>query len=146
MKYALFTLIIIGLIFLLYSCNKKVIYTLDNLPTERIIFGQGGGFTGAYVDFIILENGQVFKQNSLTKEMQELDAIKKKRAKALFERVKTVTATPIKEPGNMTYSIRYQTADLEQSVTWGSASYKIAEDIQNLYDELAAEINPLATQ
>ena len=140
MKYAIFTLIIMSLLLLLYSCTRKVTYTIDNLPAERIVFGQGGGFTGAYVDFIILENGQVFKQNSLTKAMSELDPIKRKRAKALFERVKTATATPIKEPGNMTYSLRYQTTDTEQAVTWGSASYEISENIQSLYDELAAEI------
>ncbi|MFK7934280.1 MAG: hypothetical protein AB8G22_12280 [Saprospiraceae bacterium] len=142
MKYAIFTLIIIGLILLLYSCNRKVTFEIDNLPAERIIFGQGGGFTGAYVDFILLENGQVFKQNSLTKAIEELSTIKKKRAKELFGKVKIATATPVKEPGNMTYSLRYQTAEMEQSVTWGSASYEVADSIKTVYDELVTAVNP----
>lgn len=142
MKYAILALILIGVVLFLYNC-KNTTYTIDTLPTDRVIFGQGGGFTGAYVDFILLENGQIFKQNSLTKEMKELTSIKKKHAKKLFEQVKSATITPVKEPGNMTYSLRYQTAETEQSVTWGNPSYQVDSTIQKLYDELATTINPL---
>lgn len=139
MKYAILTLILIGVVFFLYNC-KGTTYTIENLPAKRVIFGQGGGFTGAYVDFILLENGQIFKQNSLTKQMEELGSIKKKTAQQLFEKVKSVTMTPIKEPGNMTYSLRYQTAEAEQAVTWGNPSYQVDSTIQEVYDALTTTI------
>ena len=146
MKYAIFTLIIIGLVLLLYNCNRKVTHTIDNLPPNRIVFGQGGGFTGAYVDFIILENGQVFQQNSLTKTTKELTPIKRRQAKSLFKQVADATITPIKAPGNMTYAIHYQTADSTQSVVWGDASYIVSDSLQQLYETLKVTVKPTVQQ
>lgn len=142
MKYITLIFLSVGIFLGLPACSQKITYPADNLPDERIVFGRGGGFTGAYTDFIILKNGQVFKQNTLTKTTDELTSIKKRTAKKLFARVKKATETTIEQPGNMTYSLRYQNTDVHQFVNWGSPTYKVAADVQSLYDELVAIINP----
>lgn len=135
MDKLLIFIVLVSITLLVYAC-KTVSYTADALPTPQVVFGSGGGFTNSYIDYILLENGQIFKRNSLTKETVEWIKIKKKNAQKYFPLVQAALLENVKEPGNMSYYLRYQTDTLEQSITWGNPQYAPQEEVQDLYNEL----------
>lgn len=130
-------IVLVGIILLLYAC-KTTSYTAETLPTPQIVFGSGGGFTNSYIDYILLENGQIFKHSSLTKETVEFTKIKKREAQKYFPLVQAALLENVKEPGNMSYYLRYQTDTLEQSITWGNPQYAPRVEVQDLYNTLVA--------
>ena len=67
-----------------WQCSKQV-YTAQNLPESYLSFGNGGGFTGATTTFLLTENGQIFKIESLRKDTNEIGQVSKKMARSLYE-------------------------------------------------------------
>lgn len=120
------------------SCNNKV-YTLSELPENQIVFGDGGGFAGTYQEFLLLENGQIFKSAKRGGNYEELESVNKKAAKAFFKqaaKLKLEERTK-NEPGNMTYFIHYKSGDnKEAKVIWGANGPQIDTDIKMFYNEL----------
>ncbi len=67
------------------ACAKK--YTLETLPKTQLHFGEGGGFTGRGTDYLLLENGQVFKKEPFGKAHENCGKIKPKLAKSFYQQV-----------------------------------------------------------
>lgn len=121
----------------LLGCNNKH-YTPDQLPGEHLSFGDGGGFTGAVTEYILLENGQLYRFNSMEKDTVEIGKLKKKETKSLLMEVKALNLDKIniQEPGNMYYFISMKNGDKIYKITWGSATYTIDPKIEAFYKKL----------
>jgi predicted glutamine amidotransferase len=104
----------------LSSCSKK--YKPDNLPSKRIIFGVGGGFTGKQNAYLLLENGQIFKQKDLEgKAFEEVGKIKSTEAKAYYQRCMVFSKTKLNRPADMYNFIRIQNDSTNQTLQWASS-------------------------
>ncbi len=133
------TNLIFSTVLILFTIGcKPQQYTTENLPDNQIIFGKGGGITGAVDTYILLENGQLFHSNSLTGENKELENIGKKEAKACFAQMAELTLSELDfdYPGNMYYFLEEVNGDAGHKVTWGSNDHKVSNECQELYDRL----------
>lgn len=121
---------------------KSQQYTFEELPDKQLVFGSGGGITGAIDTYVLLENGQFFYSNSLTKESKELESISKKEAKECFVKLKELSLSEMNfiHPGNRYYFLEEIKSDSIHKVVWGSNDKEITEDCVNFYDELKTYI------
>ncbi len=114
-------------------------YTVDKLPSHQLIFGSGGGFSGLETTFILLENGQVFRQTGVDDVYEELKPIRRKKARDLFSKLSSLQLykLDIENPGNMYYFLREVTDKLDSKVTWGAGDYLPPQALISLYKELS---------
>jgi hypothetical protein len=127
---------------MLFSYCKVVKYTPDKLPVRQLIFGNGGGFAGIETTYILLDNGQIFKQVGVDSNYQELKPVNRKKAKELFENAKTLQLfkLDIDRPGNLYYFVRDISEQLDSKVTWGAGDYFPPQGLVFLYKDLAAMV------
>lgn len=63
--------LVLSVLLSLISCKSQQ-QNYDDFKGRIITIGKGGGITGAYDEYSILENGQLFHYNTLTKERLNL--------------------------------------------------------------------------
>jgi len=137
MKSILLFFMFILLIFSLYNCNQRH-YTSSTLPEEQLIFGDGGGFTGAVTEYMLLKNGQLFRVNGMQGDTTEVAKIEKSAAKQLLQEAEALQLEKmdIQKPGNMYYFVGVRDKDETHKITWGDSSYTIAPTVQSFYKKL----------
>lgn len=125
----------------LFGCKSQQ-YTFDELPEKQLVFGSGGGMTGAVDTYVLLENGQFFHTNSLTKEVKELESISKKEARKCFVKLEELSLSKMDfdHPGNRYYFLEEVKNDSIHKVVWGSNGNEISEDCLSFYNELKNHI------
>lgn len=134
------SLLQIGLVLFLFSfcnCNKHA-YSADKLPDEQLLFGEGGGFTGAVTTYMLLQNGQLFRVNSMQGDTTEIAKVEKKSAKMLLKEAKEMEFNKmnIQEPGNVYYFVGLRDGKETYKATWGNPEYTIDPKIQSFYKRL----------
>lgn len=134
-NFPIYLFLIIGFFFI--ACKSQR-YSADKLPDQQLLFGSGGGFTGDVTEYILLDNGQLFKKSSLKNTMTEMGQIKQKEAKQLMKEVEQLNLEKIKvsESGNMYYFVCMKNGDTEHKTTWGSATYEVDSTVQALHKKL----------
>ncbi|MEM8523562.1 MAG: hypothetical protein AAGG68_02905 [Bacteroidota bacterium] len=139
MKQLIFKNLVLLTLLSIYSCKT---YQPNNLPSKQIIFGNGGGITGATTSYILLQNGQVFKSNSLQNDTTALLKIKPKIAKQYFEQLNDLDWQKVgsSQPGNTYQFVTYKTVDSTQRIAWGAAGYEVPTNLKNIYDALKKEL------
>ncbi len=121
-----------------FSACKGTQYTPANLPDQQLAFGDGGGFAGAYTEYVLLENGQLFVQKGLGGERMEIPATKKSTAKAMFKQATLLLtdSTAFNYPGNVYYFLQRKDTGLDVRVTWGAPGYEVNGEVKALYEQL----------
>lgn len=127
---------------LFFQCNSGK-HLPDNLPDKQLFFGDGGGITGGMTEYILLENGQLFKRNSLAATAEpgaweELKRVKKKTAVELFEKFESekFQSLSFEEPGNRYYFLgRVQEKELTR-LTWGNPNFTLPDSVETFYRSL----------
>jgi hypothetical protein len=125
------------IISLFASCSSSGKAKSDS-NSRRLIFGNGGGFTGIYNRYELFEDGNVFillPDNTL----QPLKKIRKKKACELFSHAdKLQIAQPeFNHPGNMTWFIKFQANGKITEYKWGDSNNSVPNDIEDLYNQLS---------
>lgn len=130
-------------ILLLFIGCKSQQYTFEELPEKYIQFGSGGGVTGMVTTFTLLPNGQLFKNNSITKEYTELQKVPKDKVKLLFKMLADLkqTNTPIEQPGNMFAFLEDIDGKSTYRTVWDTANPQVSEEIRTLYKMLYTTTN-----
>lgn len=121
-----------------WSCKPKD-YMLDNLPNRQITFGEGGGFTGKYTTWMLLDSGQVLQKSGIGAEYAEIGKLKYSQAKKFYKRADAISTDVMKEnqPGNYNYEFILQRDSVDYKATWANEA-DIDTSIFNLYKELKA--------
>lgn len=114
------------------ACKK---HTVDDLPTTQLHFGSGGGFAGAYTEYLILENGQCFKKESLNDSYKSIGKAKKSATKALFSQWETAKlgAMDFKHPGNLYYFVAMEVEGQIHRLSWGASGHSAADQLKAFY-------------
>lgn len=130
-RFAIFSL------FLILSCKSQQ-YTLDDLPERQLVFGKGGGITGAIDTYILLENGQLFHSNSITEENSELEGIRKKEAQECYTKMQSLELSKMdfNHPGNMYYFLEQVDSTGTSKIIWGSNDHQVPGACEDFYAEL----------
>jgi hypothetical protein len=106
---------------------------------KRLIFGSGGGFTGIYISYEFHEDGRVF--SLLTDSTQTLvKKLRKKQTQNIFEEASRLAmAQPaLNHPGNITWFIKYQSAEGSTEYKWGDTNVTVPGEIKDFYSQLNA--------
>lgn len=102
---------------LLYSIAFSEKPMIDR-DMDRVCFGRTGGFTNMTVEYVLFENGKLYKTEN--GDLVRIGRIKKEQA----DEIKcSLTCNGfrdlvINEPGNMTYFIRLISAEYQNEVKW----------------------------
>ncbi|MEO1518884.1 MAG: hypothetical protein AAFV95_27965 [Bacteroidota bacterium] len=134
MKNYLLTFLLLAL---LSSCAKQ--YTPANYTGSRIEFGSGGGITGAVTRYVLLENGQLFRQQGPDTSFQEATArLDKSVVKQKFDNYKFLKLSDVQyqQPDNMYYFVQHQEGDQMHTITWGGAAPNLPTDVKIFYRNL----------
>lgn len=133
-------LLTVTLVFvLLFSCKSQQ-YTADDLPEMQLVFGKGGGMVGSVDTYALLQNGQLFHTNSITKTPKELKGISTIESKELFLRMDALNLEQmdINHPGNVYYFLEDVGPNRTSRIVWGSTEHEIDTASKELYDHLIA--------
>lgn len=129
--------------FIYFSGCKSQSYSSSQLPDKQIIFGKGGGFSGEVTEYILLENGQMFRSSSFEQEITEIKKIDPQEAAQFFSQMAALQLEKedFDHPGNMYYFLSSKSPGNQSKVIWGNGEYPVREDIQNFYNSLTKLIH-----
>lgn len=104
---------------------------------NRLIFGNGGGFTGKYTSCQLNDDGRVY---SLLPDssMRKINRLSKKQTRALFAQAESLRneQPPFNHPGNMTWFITYHTSNEIIEYKWGDSNEPVPAGIKEFYGQL----------
>ncbi len=137
-------LLLFASLVLLVGCKT---YTVDELPSNRLYFGSGGGFAGAFTEYLLLENGQLFKRESQQAEFVALPKVRPKQAQLLFSNwtEQKMDGQDFQHPGNLYYFLKMEKEGQTHRLSWGSSKYPTPEAIKQFYSSCSALIPKLET-
>ena len=118
----------------LLSCggSKKI----SNKADEQILFGNGGGFTGAEISYSLSLNGELNKIGIGKDKNTSLKMLHKKTTERIFEKAKALKDYHYNTPDNMNCFIEIKSKELNEKYVWGINSTQIDSRVKQLYDEL----------
>ena len=142
--------------------NHAVYYTLNKLRTmeeskknltaslsfveryegQQLIVGSGGGFSGAWREYRLLENGQLYTKTSRETDFTLAKTIDNQTFESLFKDARNIKWKAFDEPGNVYYYISWKKGNVETQVKWGYPDAKPTAAVQKLYDVFMAKIKP----
>ena len=108
---------------LISSCKSTSI-TPQDFKGKQLIIANGGGFTGQVIEYILLENGYLFRKNSLDGSVLQNNKLKKEAVSQLFRNYEVLNLgeLDLNDPGNMYFYIVLKEEDHEHKITWSSES------------------------
>jgi len=128
----------IMLVVLGFGC-RAIVDTPISFEGDQVMFGNGGGMTGAVTTHTLLETGQLFTNKSLSGDAWvEENRLSRKRTQSLLLKVRSLSLAKVdhNHPGNTYKFIRIFNQDKEHYISWGASEHPIAEDIKSYYFEL----------
>jgi len=129
-------LLLIGISAIFASCatSGKV---SDDSSHPRLIFGNGGGFTGIYTSYELSDKGHVFALLA-DSSRQKVNHIRKKQTRDLFTQAdKLMVAQPaFNHPGNITWFIKYYKGNELFEFKWGDDTMPVSSEIIDFYNQL----------
>ncbi|MGP1993528.1 hypothetical protein D9V96_016730 [Zobellia laminariae] len=136
------TLLFTGLLFLTLLGCKSQQYTFDELPEKQLVFGYGGGMAGKVDTYILLENGHLFHNNSLTQETIELETLSKKQAEEYFLKLEELSLSTLdfNHPGSRYYFLEEVNEDGKHKIVWGASDHKLSKKYLDFYKEIKNHI------
>jgi hypothetical protein len=126
----------------MYSCHASKPVT-DEPKILRIVFGTGGGITGAFDEHIVLPDGNVYFYNSIEGEEKFKGIVPGMMLKKILDRPQKINFERIEfnQPSNKYYFIEIFTTKNSHRVVWGSN-----ETAPNQVVEFYKELNNALSQ
>jgi len=136
---------IFSILLFLISCKTVEEVKSDITPKgKRYAVGQGGGFTGDYSEYILAEDGKVYKydfkydREVFYKELGKADLI------YFMDKIEALglDGIDINQPGNMSYYIEIRVNNTSvNKITWGANSYYPPIELVKFHKELFSKLN-----
>jgi hypothetical protein len=139
----LFLLTIAVMILVSFFASCRTTYTTDNFPERKMYFGSGGGFAGMVTEYLLLENGQLYKHPSAD-VYEEMDRVKKKKAEQLYVLYEEAGFTDLRfnQPGNIYYFIRMVDGETENYISWSDQKPLPEVKMSDFYQTLMETVKP----
>ena len=138
-------LCLMGIFASLLSCKtREYQYPPQDYTDQQILFGSGGGFTGFYTHYALLENGQLFVKEPKAEAFTEMKKISKKETKAFFKTIAQMMEEGVKQKatGNMNYYVKLTDGEGEYELRWADDPSGINQEILDLYQALMVHTQP----
>jgi hypothetical protein len=122
-------------VFLLFSCNKKL--AADKMPTTRLEFGHGGGFTGAVTTYYLLDNGRIYEDMTDKTAYKRVNSVGKDEAASLFSDCQKLATLKTDAPGNMYYFVTMKNGDaIPKRWIFGDPATATPQELETFYKRL----------
>jgi len=113
--------------------------------SEYLVFGKGGGLSGAVTQYRMLSNGKVYKGSGLTEILYtQKGKIGKSNAKKICTEIKNIPDTLFHHPGNVYYFIEVPGDTAVIRYTWGDPDYKVPDILGELYRSAMEQVSGLS--
>ncbi|MEM7372749.1 MAG: hypothetical protein AAF587_29280 [Bacteroidota bacterium] len=135
-------------VLVMFSCKSQQ-YTPDSYEQRQIVFGGGGGFTGAVDTYCLLDNGQLFHKADLNVPFEKMKKVPKKSVKALFDYIDEheLNKLSFSRPGNMYSFVDIKENNKGQHVVWDqSNTEKVPAELISLHKRLMNVVKGAATK
>jgi hypothetical protein len=129
----------ISLVLIFVGCKPSQSTTENTSANKRYAVGQGGGFTGAYTEYILEENGKVYKYDFKYDREVYIKDLEKVQLNYFLERIKELglDGVEINQPGNMSYYIDIRIGKSSYNkIVWGANLYYPPNDLVEFQKEL----------
>lgn len=142
---------IAGIIMILFSIAlmacKSQHHNFEGYAGEIITIGKGGGFTGAYDEYSILDNGNVFKYNTIEKERQFIGKLESNVARQVFANyhMPVIYGNSSNNPGNMNYYIQFADGQNSFRSLWSDLN-TVDKNIRLFYDFTMNSVSDLISK
>lgn len=125
-----FLLLLIGLL----TCKPSQV-ALDDYEGRQLILANGGGFTGQIIEYILLENGAVFRKNSMDNSIERITTLERADTKQIFHNYELMQLAEMRldEPGNMYFYIKRIEEGKVNQVKWNAESTGASIDQVKLF-------------
>jgi len=137
-------LIYTSLLLILISCKTIEDIKLESIPNgKRYAIGQGGGFTGNYAEFILTEDGKVYKYDFKYDREVYFKALNKADLNYFLEKIETfgLEGVELNHPGNMSYYIEIRDGKTSiNKIVWGNFNYYPDKELVDFHKELFEEL------
>jgi len=131
----------------LFSCKSNKIDSLAEAAVPYLTFQSGGGFTGKYTTYSLLENGQIFSQGMDLADAKAVGSIDKDVAAQIFSNYDFLNMKDVKmeEYGNYTYTITMTNGTKSHKILWekdmkGSEVYQMF--FKNAMNSISKVVHP----
>lgn len=145
--------IIIVVSFVFINCknteNKTVTTTKEVIKKDNSLkycVGKGGGFTGAYEEFMLYENGKVYKRDFV----YERDVFKKQLSEVelnyFLGKINEIglEGMDINQPGNMSYYFKVKQGEQTiNTIIWGAHSYYPDKKLEAFHKEFFEKLSAI---
>ena len=130
----------------LASCHASKKATDDPNKILRIVFGTGGGITGAFDEHILLPNGNMYFYNSIEGEEKFKGVVPSSMLKRLLDQPTKIKFEKIayNQPANKYYFIEVFTTKSSHRVVWGS-NENAPNQVVQFYNDLSNSLSQLKT-
>jgi hypothetical protein len=126
------------------SCKTNEVHTPDEFKGNKIILSHGGGFTGVYTTYCLLDNGQLFKNDKNLKNAKDtaaripIKSLKKATTEQIFSNYKVLGLgnEEVQSYGNLNYSITMVNDKGEEHKSIWGMDQKGAEKLQLFYNNI----------
>lgn len=135
MQKYLNSILVLLLLLIMVTCRSGQV-DLETYVGKQLSFGNGGGVTGQVTRYILLENGQLFSYNSLTKANKNLKKLPRRKVRQLFAQADSLIGQPFSQPGNRYRFIEVKTPSATSRVTWDGAGESPPAGIEAFYQTL----------
>ena len=130
---------ILSVVVFFVGCKPAEPTTENTANTKRYAIGNGGGFTGVYTEYILEENGKVYKydfnydREVFIKNLEKSDLI------YFLNKIDALglEGIEINQPGNMSYYIDVRTGKTSiNKITWGANLFYPPNELVDFHKEL----------
>jgi hypothetical protein len=113
---------------------------IDNYSGAKLVVSSGGGVTGAWREYCVLENGQVYARNHLATDFVAHKKLSKAETELIFKEIEAQKWQPLNQPGNVYKSISWKKGTQEIMIKWGYPGIKPNKQALALYEKVLLAI------
>jgi len=137
-----FVIIILFFTLIIFSCKTKEVVSPNEHEGSRLVLKHGGGFTGAYKTYYLLDNGQLFKKSSEFEKMASLKSLSQETVDQIFSNYEIlgIGNEKLESYGNLNYEITMINKDGEEHKSIWEKGQKGAEKHQLYYRNIMNQI------
>ena len=126
------------LLLLTFACKAKKIVESSVPADSYIVIGQGGGFTGKYIQFKINGDGKIEEFNFSNESYSQIAQLKATEVSGYFDRIDSLSIgeMDVINPGNMSQYLEVNYKDIKNhKLIWPMKESAIKENIQSFYTD-----------
>lgn len=126
-------MIVLAVLVSLFSC-KSIEQSFKDYEGKVISIGYGGGMTGEYKEYSLVENGDMFFYNTLSKEFKYFGKVEQNVTDQIFSNSELLKLPKriVHKPGNMNRYIKYRINKEENKIIWSKNS-EVEGDLNTFY-------------